>query len=224
MRQGFTFAFLGVLSPGINYALAVGGLSRTSASAAALISAVDPIAVVLLSLAFLRERLDLRGALLVAVSFAGLVLVADPFAGNASVTWGSVMVALGVLAAALYVVLLQRVEDVDPVAAVAVQFVAGAITLVAIALIANGSGTLSALARLPAPYLVATIAAGPLLDYLPFLLLTYASKHLSGTTVGVAFNLSPLWAVAIATVFLSERLDVAQVAGGVLVLVSTFAF
>jgi drug/metabolite transporter (DMT)-like permease len=224
LKALFAFAALGVLSPGVNFALAIAGLNFTTASAASLIASVEPVVIVILAVALLGERLTPRAVALVLLANVGLLLIANPFAGLSQVTIGSAMVMLGVSAAAIYSVVLRFMPKLDDLTAVAAQMTGGAIALIAFSFFVNGAKTISSVAALPPVLLIATLLAGPLLDYAPYLLFTYASRFLSGATTGMAFNLAPLWAVVTSVLFLAERPSGIQIAGGAVVVAATVAY
>ena len=225
-RKGMlAYAGLGLLSPGINYAFAIGGLSLTSASAASLISATEPLAILLLAIVVLRERIGLWQAWLVALAFLGMVLVEDPFSpgGHTSLV-GTTIVAIGVMFSALFVVLQRRAPDADPFAGAAIQQIVGACFLIAASFIVHGTHTISLVSALPTIPFVATIAAGVLLDFAPFLLLILASTRYSGASSGMAFTLMPVIGVSLSVLTLGERPSVLQLIGGVTIIVALVLF
>ncbi len=68
-------AMLGVLNPGISYALALLGLFSISASLSVLLWATEPLLILLLAGLLLRERVGKIAALAVLVAVAGVTLV-----------------------------------------------------------------------------------------------------------------------------------------------------
>ena len=68
-------AALGVLNPGIAYALGLIGLTSITASMSVLLWALEPVAIMLLAALVLRERIPLTLAAAVAVAIAGVLLV-----------------------------------------------------------------------------------------------------------------------------------------------------
>ncbi len=70
-------AMLGLLNPGIVYTLSLMGLSRVSASVTTLLWTSEPLMILLLAAALLREPLTWRLSALMAVGAVGAVLVAD---------------------------------------------------------------------------------------------------------------------------------------------------
>ena len=68
---------LGVLNPGIVYALALMGLARVSASVTTLLWAAEPAMILTLAAVMLREPVSSRLLMVMAVGFVGVLLVAD---------------------------------------------------------------------------------------------------------------------------------------------------
>ena len=118
LRDKLRRATLGVLEPGLTYALGTIGLSLTTASNAALIAVTEPLAVILLAAIILREKITFTRLCFVLMGCAGAVLVAGNswFALGAGLTTvfnpkevlGNLLVFVGLCAAALCVVLTQR--------------------------------------------------------------------------------------------------------------------
>lgn len=89
------------------------GLVSTSAATAAVLQAVLPIATALIAVVWLGERLSPVLLAGLALATVGVALVAGGLAAEASA--GAPLITLGVLAYALYTVLLRREPDRDPV-------------------------------------------------------------------------------------------------------------
>ena len=68
-------ATLGVLNPGIAYALGLLGLTTIAASMSVLLWALEPVAILLLAALVLRERIPPALAVTVAVAMSGALLV-----------------------------------------------------------------------------------------------------------------------------------------------------
>jgi Permeases of the drug/metabolite transporter (DMT) superfamily len=81
-----SIALLGLLNPGWAYTFSMFGLAETSASVATLLWAFEPILIVGLAWAFLRERIDRQLISLVAVATCGVLLVSGIASGASSLT------------------------------------------------------------------------------------------------------------------------------------------
>lgn len=106
-------ALLGATGVAAYYGLQNVGLVSTSAGTAAVLQAVLPIATALIAVVWLRERLSPVLLAGLALATVGVALVAGGLAAEASA--GAALITLGVLAYALYTVLLRREPDRDPV-------------------------------------------------------------------------------------------------------------
>ena len=105
---------LGLLNPGLSYALALVGLSLIAASTSVLIWASEPALIVLLAFLFLHERLTRRLAAALAMALFGVLLVV--YSGGVSGSPVGILLTLAaVLACAVYTVL-ARIWAVDDAA------------------------------------------------------------------------------------------------------------
>lgn len=106
-------ALLGATGVAAYYGLQNLGVLTTSAGTAAILQVLLPIATGLIALVWLGERLT-RGLVLgLALTTVGVVLGAGQSAAEAS--WGAALISLGVIAYAVYTVLLRGIPDRDPV-------------------------------------------------------------------------------------------------------------
>ena len=97
---------LGVLNPGLAYALSLAGLARVDASVSVLLWALEPVLILGIALVVLRERVPRPVALCAGAALAGVVLVVfQP--GHASAV-GVTLTIAGVAACAVYTVLSSR--------------------------------------------------------------------------------------------------------------------
>lgn len=106
-REGRLLGRLGLLNPGLAYALSLIGLTGITASLAVLLWATEPILILILAAFVLGERVGGFVAAASAVAIAGLVLiVADPATGGSGA--GIALTVAGVVVCALYTVLTRR--------------------------------------------------------------------------------------------------------------------
>ena len=98
---------LGLLNPGLAYALGLLGLASITASLAVLLWAVEPLLILLLAAVLLRERITVGLALLSVAAVVGiLLLIRDPAIGGGAL--GIALTLAGVACCALYTVLTRR--------------------------------------------------------------------------------------------------------------------
>ena len=98
---------LGMLNPGLAYALSLLGLAHISASLSVLLWALEPILILVLAAWFLSERVGWIVLALSAVAVSGMLLVAyQP--GTAGNALGVALTVAGVLCCAIYTVVTRR--------------------------------------------------------------------------------------------------------------------
>ncbi len=136
-------AALGVLNPGIAYALGLIGLTTITASLSVLLWALEPVAIMLLAMLILRERVPLGLALAVGVALVGVWLVVyQPGAAGDGV--GIALTAASIGFCALYAVLtrLLLLDDSSVTVVLAQQgaALAFAVTLTSAVHVAGGPG------------------------------------------------------------------------------------
>ena len=123
----------GVLEPGLAYVLINAGLARTSGTHAGLLIGLESVFVILFAVLVRRVRLNVRTLVAVGLVVAGAALLTSGADGSADLT-GDALVLAGVLAAAVYVLVVQRLAlSFDPLVLTFYQFVFGGIVLVPVA-------------------------------------------------------------------------------------------
>jgi drug/metabolite transporter (DMT)-like permease len=211
---------IGLINPGLSYSLSMLGLARTTASVATLLWAAEPALILMMAWLLLKETITLRLLLMTATAIGGALLVTGlasgaPIAGSLS---GAALILAGVLCCALYTVLSRRIAaDIDPLFTVALQQTAGlafALTIWPIEL--HGGGDI---APLLSPTILAGGAVAGLLYYAAaFWFYLRALAAVPASTAGLFLNLTPVFGVAIAHLFLGERLDPVQWLGAAAIL------
>ncbi len=215
---------LGLLEPGSAYLAQTFGLDHTSAAHGALVSGLESAFVVVLAAAVLRERITRSTACAVLLAFAGLIVLqgANPFGGAG---FGDLFVALGVLMASGYTVVLKRSKDEsDPLALTAYQFTAA--TTLAFAVVGGrwvtGSSTLPS--AVPMRFWVAAILVGVCGFGLSFILFNASISRMSASAASIVLNLIPVFGVASATLVLGETLTATAAVGALIIGASVLSF
>jgi drug/metabolite transporter (DMT)-like permease len=208
-------ARLGILNPGIAYALGLAGLASISASLYVLLWALEPLLILVLAGLWLREGVGRRLIGGSALAAAGMVaILAGPAIGGAWV--GVALVVAGVLCCAVYTVVVRRsvglAESTFQVvlAQQAYALVFAVVLAVALALISGsgaGTGTIT-----PAG-LLGAMASGILYFATAYWLYLTALRTVPASIAGMSFYLIPVFGVAASWVLLGERLDPLQWAG-----------
>jgi drug/metabolite transporter (DMT)-like permease len=219
------FALLGLLEPGLSFALGDFGLDMTGAADGALLVASESLFAVVLARLVLNERLSARTAVAVGVGFSGSLLVGlgETGAGQASLA-GDALVLGATAAAAAYSVAARRVAsrgNPDAITVTAIQLLVAAI--VSMPLVAVGAaGGHSDLGDADAAHLVAAVATGLLSTGVPFLLYNFAIRDVEVAGATLVLNLVPLIGAAAAVGLLGESLALLQVLGGVAIVLAAF--
>ena len=215
--------WLGLLGITANQLLFIEGLSRTTASHSAILIALLPVHVLILSALAGQERITIRKATGVAIAFAGVVAVASEqglsFSGGTLT--GDLLTLCGGLAFAGYTVAGRPVlRELGPMRTTALSFMSGGAAILVFGLPAalrqdwsSASGT--ALGGLAYMMLVATIVA--------YSLYYFAVDRLDPSKVAVFTYLQPLIAAAIAFAVRGEPVTFRLVAGGALILAGVVA-
>jgi drug/metabolite transporter (DMT)-like permease len=220
------FAVLGLLEPGLSYALGDFGLDKTGAADGALLVASETLFVVVLARLVLSERLTRRTAIAVAVGFIGSLAIGFGAVGDSRTNLpGDLLVLGGTAAAAAYSVAARRVArrgQPDGLTVTAVQLLVA--TLVSLPLVVGaGAAGHSHLGDADAAHLLAALATGLLTTALPFLLYNVAIRDLEAAGAAVILNLIPVIAAVLAMVLLSERLGPLQLLGGLAVVAAALS-
>jgi probable blue pigment (indigoidine) exporter len=208
---------LGLLNPGLAYALGLVGLTSITASLSVLIWAIEPILILGLAALLLRERVAGWLVWLSAVALVGLVVVVfDPAASGELV--GIVISSVGVLCCAIYTIATRRwIGSSDSTVAVVIGQELWALIL-AIALV--GAVALSGGPVLPASLdlgVVASAVVSGLLYYgVAYWLYLSALRHLPASIAATSFYLIPIFGLAAASLF-GERLGPIQWLGAIAV-------
>ncbi|TGN63370.1 DMT family transporter [Nocardioides eburneiflavus] len=217
-----TLALLGVLNPGLAYALGLLGLVSITASMSVLLWATEPILIMLLAVLVLRERIALATTAAVATALVGVLLVIYRPRASGDVM-GVALTVAAVSACAFYAVLTRRLLlDDSSLAVVLVQQVAALCFAIVVAGIASVIGA----ADLDLPDDVATwaLAAASGMVYYGFAFWFFVGglRGVPASVAGSFLPLIPVFGLA-AGHLLGDRLIERQWVGAVLVIVAAGA-
>lgn len=215
-------AWLGVLNPGVAYALGLLGLMSITASMSVLLWATEPVLIMLLAVFILRERIALAAMVAVAISLIGVLLVLyHPGASGDAI--GIALTVGAVSACAFYTVLTRRLLlDDGSVEVVLVQQVAALCFAVVTAATVWGTGVagLGAPADLPTFGLAAT--SGMVYYGLAFWSFIAGLRGLPASVAGSMYPLIPVFGLA-AAYLVGERLSGRQWIGAAIVVLGVAA-
>ena len=215
-------AVLGVLNPGLAYALGLLGLVSITASMSVLLWATEPILIMLLAVLVLREGIALATTAAVATALVGVMLVIyRPGASGDAI--GVALTVAAVSACAFYAVLTRRLLlDDSSLAVVLVQQVAALCFAIVVAGIASAIG--AAELGLPDDLTTWALAAASGVVYYGFAFWFFVGG-LRGVPASVAGSFLPLIPVfGLAAGYLpGDRLIARQWVGAVLVILAAAA-
>lgn len=217
-------AVLGVLNPGISYTLSMLGLARISASVSSLLWATEPLMILVLARLILAEPITRRLLAIIAVGFAGVVLVGGllgEFAALDVDVAGVALLLAAVFLCAIYTVCSRWISDsVDPLPLLAVQQAAGLAWAVILLALLSGKDLGSNFGSVPGLTIGLALFTGALYYGASYWLYLTALRQIPAAIAGSYFNIIPLVAVGLALLFLGERLTATQWVGSGLILTS----
>ncbi len=213
-------ALLGVLNPGVAYALGLLGLASITASLSVLIWATEPVLIMLLAVLILRERVAAATMVGVAVALAGVALVLYRPGAYGDAT-GIGLTTAAVSACAVYAVLTRRLLlDDGSLEVVLVQQVAALCFALALA----GTSGFVGLSSLGLPDDLATwaLAATSGIVYYGFAFWFFVGglRGVPASVAGSLFPLIPVFGLAAAYVA-GDRLSDRQWVGAGIVVIAT---
>ena len=210
---------LGILNPGLAYALSLLGLVTITASLSVMLWALEPLLILFLAAWFLRERVTPGLIVLSFVAVGGMVLVIyQP--GGAGSPIGVFLTVAGVVCCAVYTVITRRwISTSDSTAQVVVaqqaHALALAFALVSVAWILGGAVRPEAISPIG---FASAIGSGVLYYGLAYWLYLTGLRTVPASIAAASFYLIPIFGVAGGFLFLGERLELSQWAGAVIVL------
>jgi drug/metabolite transporter (DMT)-like permease len=202
---------LGILNPGLAYALSLIGLTHITASLSVLLWALEPILILVLAAWFLAERVGPIVLGLSAVAVAGMLLVAiqPDTAGNAL---GVALTVTGVLCCAIYTIVTRRwIGTSDATAPVVVAQQAHALAVAAVVVaglwLAGGAVRPDGVSALG---WASAIGSGVLYYGVAYWFYLSALRNVPASFAAASFYLVPVFGVTAGFLVLGERLEPVQ--------------
>lgn len=216
-------AALGILNPGIAYALGLIGLTTITASMSVLLWALEPVVIMLLAALVLREHIPLGLAAGVAVAIAGVLLVVyQPGATGDPVGITLTLVSIGFCA--LYSVLTRRLllddSSLNVVLAQQAAALVFAVALATVVELAGGAGW--DLGGHGAGVWSSAAASGVLYYGAGFWFFVTGLRRVPASVAGSFLPLIPVFGLA-AGYLVGERLEPRQWVGAVVIVAATTA-
>jgi probable blue pigment (indigoidine) exporter len=232
-RQGIRFRTdgspllgrLGLLNPGIAYALSLLGLTTITASLSVLLWAFEPLMIIVLAALFLHERITPAFIALSLVAVAGMVVIVyDPSTSSGQLV-GVALTLAGIACCAVYTVVARRwIPGAQETGQVVLAQQAHALGLaLVLVLIVGLAGGQVAPANLTPLGLASAIGSGALYYAGAYWFYLSALRHVPASFAAVSFYLIPIVGVAAGTALLGERLDPRQWVGVAIVLAAVLA-
>ncbi|WP_434660416.1 DMT family transporter [Paraburkholderia sp. A3BS-1L] len=195
--------------------LMLGGVHRTSAVAAGVITSTIPAVVALFSWLFLRERPDARAFASIALAIAGIAVITLAHAGSGAQNAGSfddnfagnLMVLGAVCCESFYVILSRRLtQTLAPLEICAYTHLFGFLLMLPVGLPGMVSFVMSsAHASVPASVWALVIWYGLSASVFSFCLWMMGIRHVPGSVAGVFSAVLPVAAALYGIAFLGER-------------------
>jgi probable blue pigment (indigoidine) exporter len=216
-------AALGVLNPGVSYALGLIGLSFITASLAVLLWAVEPLIILVLAWWLLGDRVTMPVATASVIAWGGVVLVVFESGSRGQAT-GIAFTLAGVVGCAVYTVAVRKLMGSDSTLTVILvqQTCALVFSLLALAL-ADLFNFAVALEEVSAGAWASAALSGVLYYALAYWFYLTGLRRIPAGVAGSFINLIPIFGIATGHLFLGERLTSRQWIGAVVIVVSVGA-
>lgn len=216
-RQPVLLGRLGLLNPGVAYALSLVGLTSITASLSVLLWALEPVMILLLAGIVLGETITRRLVVCSALAVAGTVLIVYEPAGAGSLV-GVALTLAGIACCAIYSIATRRwIPDAEATGPVVLAQQAHALLLALLmATIVAVHGAID-LAATTGVGLAAAIASGVVYYAAAYWFYLAALRRVPASRAAASFYLIPLFGVAAGALLLGERLDPLQWVGAAVV-------
>ena len=217
-------AFRACALGGVLFAADIGlgftAIRATTVADVALIGALAPVAIVLVSAYRLHERVSLRSWVLVGASFIGVVIVAVASVGAPSWTLrGDLLAVLGIGTWSTYWFFSRHVRArFDPIVYFGCVMLAGALTMTPFALLVDGVPSGLAGRDL---FAVVTVAIFP--GFVGHTLVIWSHKHVASWLSALITQVSPVITAVLAWIVLGELISAVAALGGAITVGATMA-
>jgi len=208
---------MGVLNPGISYALSLVGLTSVTASLSVLLWATEPLVILMLAWWVLGDRITKPLAVGSAVAVVGVVLVVFE-ADSRGQLIGIALTLAGVAVCAVYTVLSRRLLGSDSTLAVVAvqQSFALAFSLVLLFVTVVGGGAV-AFSEVSIGAWLSAVVSGLLYYAVAFWFYLTGLRQVPAAIAGTFINLIPVFGIAAGYLVLDERLSGRQWLGALLI-------
>jgi drug/metabolite transporter (DMT)-like permease len=214
---------LGLLNPGLAYALSLIGLTSITASLSVLLWTAEPILILMLAALVLHERVGVSFVVLSAIAVGGMLLVLyEPGTGGA--LGGVALTLAGVVCCAVYTVAARRwIGTTDETASIVLAQQAWALVFAICVLAAT---VLAGAALLPTTVSTfawaSAIGSGVIYYGAAYWFYLFALRRVPAATAAASFYLIPVFGVGGGVGLLGEALSGAQWIGAFVVVVAVY--
>jgi probable blue pigment (indigoidine) exporter len=216
-------AALGVLNPGVSYALGLVGLSFITASLAVLLWAVEPLIILILAWWLLGDRVTTPMVAASVIAWGGVVLVVFESGSRGQVT-GIALTLAGVIACAVYTVAVRKLICKDStLTVILVQQTCALVFALAVLSLASVAGSSAVGERVSAGGWASAALSGVLYYALAYWLYLIGLREVPAGVAGSFINLIPVFGIASGHLFLDERLSSRQWIGAVIIVIAVGA-
>ena len=214
---------LGLLTPGISYALSLLGLAHLTASLSVLLWTVEPLLILVLARLMLRDWITPARTIAGAAAFGGVMLiVVRPGTGGA--TLGVALTLAGVAACALYTVTCRKLlADDATLTVVLIQQGYALVFAVALFTIAHLAGADPGVTNVSGWAWLSAVVSGVCYYAIAFWLYLSGLQLVPAAVAGTFINLIPVFGVTAGYLLLAERFTTRQWLGAGIVVVAVFA-
>lgn len=216
---------LGLLNPGIAYALSLLGLTTITASLSVLLWALEPLMILVLAAWFLHERITPTFIVLSMLAVAGMVVIVYDPASSSGQLIGVALTLAGIACCAVYSVVTRRwIPGAQETSQVVLSQQAHALGLALVVVLIVGlvGGQVVPTALTPLG-LASAVGSGALYYAGAYWFYLGALRRVPASFAAVSFYLIPIVGVAAGALLLGERLDLRQWVGAVIVLAAVLA-
>ncbi len=214
---------IGILNPGVSYALGLLGLAHITASLSVLLWAVEPLMILALAWWFLGDRITTPLAVVSVFALTGVVLVTFESTSRGRLA-GIALTLAGVAACAVYTVISRKLMDTaSTLVIVTVQQSCALVFSLALLATTTFIGRSALLPDVSAAAWISAVVSGLLYYAVAFWFYLTGLRRVSAATAGVFINLIPVFGIAAAHLLLAERLTGRQWLGAMLIVVAVGA-
>jgi len=216
----FKACALGGVLFSLDIALHFSAVKRTSVANVAVIGSLAPVVIAIISVKMLHERVARRDAILAAVAFAGVLVVAIGTSDSAGASLGGdLLAACNIVSWSAYWFFSRRARArTGPIEYLACVMIAGALFLTPVAIALEGMPSMPSGADLAAVWAVALFPG-----FIGHSLVIWSHAHVESWRSALITQATPVIATILAFVFLDEPIPAVVAIGGALVVSCTAA-